>query len=44
MLLEALTDKQKVAPTSQYGHFLHEEAVIDGQGWSVMGFIAPDAH
>ena len=43
MMLEALTDEQKVATTSQYDHFLHEAAVIDGQGWSVMGFIAPDA-
>jgi hypothetical protein len=30
--------------TSRYDRFQHEEAVADGQGWSVMSFIAPDAY
>ena len=32
------------ATNSQYGHFLHADAVTAGQGWSVMGLMAPDAH
>lgn len=34
----------KRATASRYEHFLHEEAVTDGQGWSVMGLMAQDAH
>lgn len=44
MMLQARRMNTKIATTSRYDHFQHEEAVVDGQGWSVMSFIASDAY